>query len=91
MRAQLKLYVSTDCKIKLNCKIFEDSPIATKIRYGRTKAERLVENLLGPQTVEMVLEQMGVNSDSPLFKSIFSDASNKGAPINVSLDRHILC
>jgi hypothetical protein len=27
-------YVSTDCNVKLHCKLFEDSPIATKIRCG---------------------------------------------------------
>jgi hypothetical protein len=73
------IYVSTDCNVKLNCKIFEDSYTAAKIRCRRTKAERLVENLLRPRSVEMVLEQMGVNGDSQLFYSISSDASNKGA------------
>jgi hypothetical protein len=39
--------------------MFEDSPIATKKRYGQTKADGLVENLLGPQSIEMVLQEMG--------------------------------
>jgi hypothetical protein len=72
-------YVCTDCTIKLNCKIFEDSPIATKIRCGRTKAESLIENLLGPQSIEMVLQEMEAIGDSPLYYSISSDVSNKGA------------
>jgi hypothetical protein len=53
--------LSTDRNVKLNCKIFEDSPIATKIRCGRTKTESLVENLQRQWSIEIVLEQMGVN------------------------------
>ena len=44
-------YLSQDCGNKLNSKIFSDSKISSKIACGRTKAEALVENVLGPHSL----------------------------------------
>lgn len=52
--------------------------MAKKIQCGRTKAEALVENILAPKSIEMVLEELKVFTDSPVFYSIATDASNKG-------------
>lgn len=68
-------YLSQDCGTKLACRIFSDSKISKKIACGRTKAEALVENVLGPHSVELVLKEL--KEDSKPY-SISTDASNKG-------------
>lgn len=67
-----------DCGLKLTSKLYPDSTIATKQQCGRTKAESLVENILANKSIEMVLQEMKVSSDSPVYFSIATDASNKG-------------
>lgn len=68
-------YLSQDCGTKLACRIFSDSKISKKISCGRTKAEALVENVLGPHSIELVLKELKEGSKS---YSISTDASNKG-------------
>lgn len=71
-------YLSMDCGIKLCSKLYADSSIAKKQSCGRTKAERIVENILAPKSIEIVLNEMGISTDLPLTFSIATDASNKG-------------
>lgn len=71
-------YLSIDCGIKLCSKLYADSSIGRKQQCGRTKAEKLVENILAPQSIEMVLTELGANNDCPISFSIATDASNKG-------------
>ncbi|XP_031329485.1 uncharacterized protein LOC116170636 [Photinus pyralis] len=71
-------YLSTDCAIKLNSKLYRDSALAKKVHCGRTKAEAIVENCLAPKSIEDVLEDMQVNTDTSSPFSVLSDASNKG-------------
>lgn len=72
-------YLSMDCGIKLNSKIYDDSKLSKKIHCGRTKSESIVKNVLAPKSIEMVLQEMC--SDKYSFHLPFSiaiDASNKG-------------
>lgn len=71
-------YLSTDCGIKLNSHVYRDSHLAKKVHCGRTKAEAIIENCLGPKSVEKVLEEMGAGTESSQPFSILCDASNKG-------------
>jgi hypothetical protein len=49
--------------------------VAANMRCGRTKTEALIENVLGPKSIEMVLEKM--KKYDPVYYGISSDASNK--------------
>ena len=64
-------YRSTDCGTKLASKIFYDSKVANKIRCGRTKAEAIAMNVLGPNSIDKVIKSI-INHRF----SIASDASN---------------
>jgi hypothetical protein len=66
-------YVSQDCGMKLNSKLYTDSKLAEKMRCGRTKATAIVQNVLSPSSIEMVLNDL---HDCPF--SVGTDASNKG-------------
>jgi hypothetical protein len=46
------------------------------MRCGRTKTEALIENVLGPKSIEMVLEKLK-KDDLIVYYGISSDASNK--------------
>ena len=66
-------YNSLDCGMKLNKKLFSDSDNAKKVHCGRTKAEAIVENVLAPQSLKMVLEEM-----HDVAFAVATDASNHG-------------
>lgn len=67
-------YASNDCNVKLQSKLFHDSPIAKKITCGKTKCEGLVKGVLGPNSLINIKETLTVN----LFFGVGFDASNKG-------------
>lgn len=67
-------YLSADCAGKLFKTIFKDSRIAERYSCGRTKATRLVTNILGPESKQMVLNDLANNQPF----CIATDASNKG-------------
>lgn len=66
-------YLSQDWGNKLLKNYFSDSTLASKIHCGRTKITALVENVLGPYSIELVLKQL-----KDTYFSIATDASNKG-------------
>ena len=55
-------YLSLDCSMKLNTKLFSDSCLAKKLHCGRTKAEAVIENVIAPKALEIVLEDLGNSS-----------------------------
>lgn len=67
-------YSSQDCGIKLNKIIFVDSKTATNLRLARTKMEALVTEVLGPHSLQSVIDQL--NKDN-VFYCLQTDASNK--------------
>ncbi|RVE40922.1 hypothetical protein evm_014426 [Chilo suppressalis] len=67
-------YNSMDCTIKLNKIIYCNSATATAIHLARTKMEALVTEVLGPYSVQNVVD--AVNTDN-LFYCLQTDASNK--------------
>lgn len=66
-------YNSMDCGVKLNKLLHVDSKTALNIRLRRTKMEALVTEVLGPQTLQIVLDDL--NKD--IFYCIQSDATNR--------------
>lgn len=67
-------YNSMDCTIKLNEIIYANSPTANAIHLARTKMEALVSEVLGPYSLQNVID--AVNTDN-LFYCLQTDASNK--------------
>lgn len=67
-------YNSMDCTIKLNKIIYVNSATATGIHLARTKMEALVTEVLGPYSIQNVLD--AINADN-LFYCLQTDASNK--------------
>lgn len=67
-------YVSCDCQGKLFPKMFSDSKITEKYSCGKTKATKIVQNVLGPESKKRIL----VDLENHRFFSIGTDASNKG-------------
>ncbi|XP_026744015.1 uncharacterized protein LOC113505487 isoform X2 [Trichoplusia ni] len=67
-------YNSQDCSIKLNKIIYVDSKTATNLRLARTKMEALVTEVLGPHSLQSVIDQL--NKDN-VFYCLQTDASNK--------------
>lgn len=77
-------YNSFDCGMKLICHCFSDSKFSKQIHCGRTKAEAVVKNVLMPFAIEEALKEIkgeasSSASDTPLFFSLATDASNKGS------------
>lgn len=66
-------YNSMDCTNKLSKILYVDSKIANKIRLARTKMEALVTEVLGPYSVESVINDLNDN----VFFCLQTDASNK--------------
>ncbi|KAG6438962.1 hypothetical protein O3G_MSEX000365 [Manduca sexta] len=66
-------YNSMDCMNKLSKTLYVDSKIANKIRLARTKMEALVTEVLGPYSVENVINDLNDN----VFFCLQTDASNK--------------
>lgn len=71
-------YNSTDCAVKLNGTLFEDSCVAKKMHLGKTKAEMITMNVLGPSTVREVVSYLSPAEAQPVYFSLASDAGNKG-------------
>lgn len=71
-------YNSNDCLVKLNGALFHDSNVVKKMRLGRTKAEMITMNVLGPKTVRDILNDLSPSEGEPVFYSVATDASNKG-------------
>lgn len=69
-------YNGTDCLVKLNSSLFNDSNTVKKIHMGRTKAEMIAINVLGPKTVSDILED--ISNGKQQYFAIATDASNKG-------------
>jgi hypothetical protein len=67
-------YLSTDCNIKLNCKIFEDSSLAKKKGVDEPNQKALLKMFLDQNRLKWYYKKWG----STLQYSISSDASNKG-------------
>lgn len=63
-----------DCTIKLNKIIYVNSSTATAIRLARTKMEALVTEVLGPYSLQNVID--AINTEN-LFYCLQTDASNK--------------
>lgn len=68
-------YNSLDCAIKLNCKIFSDSKLCQKMSCGRTKAEAIVCEVMGPHALQNVLKIL--KEHDKLFYAVQIDASNR--------------
>ncbi|GBP98378.1 hypothetical protein EVAR_98419_1 [Eumeta japonica] len=68
------LYNSQDYSIKLNKIIYVESKTATNIRLARTKMEALVTKVLGPHSLQSVIDQL--NKDN-VFYCLQTDASNR--------------
>lgn len=67
-------YLSANCSSNLFFTMFPDSQIAQKYSCGRTKATKIVQNVLAPAAREIVLNDL-LNCK---YFSIGTDASNKG-------------
>uniref|UniRef100_A0A8C6LFC2 Uncharacterized protein n=1 Tax=Nothobranchius furzeri TaxID=105023 RepID=A0A8C6LFC2_NOTFU len=71
-------YNSTDCLVKLNGALFSDNNVVKKLHLGRTKAEMIAMNVLGPKTVRDILDELSPQEGEPAYFSVSTDASNKG-------------
>lgn len=71
-------YNSTDCLVQLNGALFHDSNVVKKMYLGRTKAEMITMNVLGPNTVRDILDDLSPTEGEPVYFSVAIDASNKG-------------
>ena len=70
-------YNASDCEAKLTRIIYPDSAIAKKTSCGRTKAESIVTDVLGPKSVQQIVDELtGDNCMMPAKFSIATDASN---------------
>ncbi|XP_068098211.1 zinc finger protein 862-like [Hyperolius riggenbachi] len=67
-------YLSTDCGMKLNAKLFHDSKLSSKMHLGRTKMESLVSNVLAPYAIHRAVDEI----KSSGYFALATDASNKG-------------
>lgn len=70
-------YNSGDCALKLTVRMLNDSSIAKKMSFGRTKAEAVVTDVLSPKAIEEVIKKLKSGA-TPLPFSLHTDASNKG-------------
>jgi hypothetical protein len=71
-------YLSIDCGMKINSKLYSDSIIGKEVLCGRKKAESIAENTLAPKSIELSLEAMKAGTANPVPFSLASDASYKG-------------
>ncbi|KAG0424923.1 hypothetical protein HPB47_027877 [Ixodes persulcatus] len=70
-------YLSMDCGSKLASKVFPDSDVACRMRFGRTKMEHLVKDVLAPYAMERIVEKLRPAGRNLPF-ALSTDASNKG-------------
>ncbi|KAE9522163.1 hypothetical protein AGLY_017423 [Aphis glycines] len=68
-------YNSLDCCIKVEKKIYKDLKMLNKLHLGRTKAESIVTEVLGPAYLHKIIDYL--SSESVIAFSIQTDASNK--------------
>lgn len=71
-------YRSIDCGLKLNTSIYKYSNLAKKVHCGRTKSEAIVENVLGPKSIEDCIIELGAKSNNLIPFLVACDASNRG-------------
>lgn len=71
-------YRSFDCGLKLDKVLFKEDKITKKIGCGRTKAGAIVRRVLGPKSIELVVNELLGDKDNGKYFSISSDASNRG-------------
>lgn len=71
-------YRSFDCGLKLDKVLFKEDKISKKISCGRTKAGAIVRKVLGPKSIELVVNELLGDGDNGKYFSISSDASNRG-------------
>ncbi|KAE9542522.1 hypothetical protein AGLY_003383 [Aphis glycines] len=64
-----------DCCIKVEKKIYKDLKMLNKLHLGRTKAESIVTEVLGPAYLHKIIDYL--SSESVIAFSIQTDASNK--------------
>lgn len=70
-------YNASDCEAKLSRIIYPDSAIAKKTSCGRTKAEAIVTDVLGPKSVQQIVNDLtSDNCMMPTEFAIGTDASN---------------
>lgn len=68
-------YNSLDCCIKVEKKIYKDFKMFNKLSLGRTKAESLVTEVLGPACLNKIIDYL--NSENVIAFPIQKNASNK--------------
>lgn len=68
-------YNSLDCCIKVEKKIYKDFKMLNKLHLGRTKAESIVTEVLGPAYLHKIIDYL--NNENVFAFSIQTDASNK--------------
>lgn len=66
---------SMDCTSKLLQTMFSDSTIAKKITCGRTKTEAIIQNILGPFSLDICRNEL----ENVQYVSVATDGSNHGA------------
>lgn len=72
-------YLSADCSGNLFSCLFPDSKIAKKYNCGRTKATKVIQNVLAPAYRELIIKELSNNNNNRCkYFSIGTDASNKG-------------
>ncbi|XP_016665151.1 uncharacterized protein LOC107885900 [Acyrthosiphon pisum] len=71
-------YNSLDCSLKLMPKLYPDSGIAKKLACGRTKAESITTNVLGPKAESIVVSDLHDYIYDKVYFSVATDTSNKG-------------
>ena len=71
-------YNSLDCSLKLMPKLYPDSGIAKKLACGRTKAESITTNVLGPKAESIVVSDLHDYINDKVYFSVATDTSNKG-------------
>lgn len=72
---------ASDCQAKLTHVMYPDSAIVKKTSCGRTKSEALITDVLGPKTLQRVVDDLTSSSRSsstlmPKYFSLATDASN---------------
>jgi len=71
-------YNSLDYSLKLMPKLYPDSGIAKKLACGRTKAESIMINVLGPKAESIVISDLHDHINDKVYFSVSTDTSNKG-------------
>lgn len=69
-------FKSVDCMSKLGSIVYPDSTISKNIRCGKTKTEAIITNVIGPYSLQLLLDTL---RNKVSFYSVGTDASNHGA------------